>query len=203
MVATPEGEVLFDLSGGAFGRGAWSHPTEACLRRAAKVMRQGSEKGGPSLAKASETDGLSQLLEKLDEAANRRAKGLVTAAFRAGYLALGSDASKEEFLASRARLVIIATDARAAKKELWIETAVSTGLVVGWSSKAELGALVGRDELAILVITDEGLANSLKSVLALRTPVTSRLAGASLAVARSMVETEAAGSHGLEDSEDG
>lgn len=201
MVASSDGsEIVFDLSGGAFGRGAWSHPTESCLRRAVKVLRHGGDKGGPSL---SPDEGLEQLLSKLEEAVTRRAKGLVVAAYRAGRIALGGDASKEEFLASRARLVVLATDARAAKNDQWVESAVANGLAIGWSTKAELGALVGRDELAIFVVTDEGLARSLRNVLVLRTPVTSRLAGASLAVARSMVATTATGSHGLEDSEDG
>lgn len=203
MVASPDGDVLFDLSGGAFGRGAWSHPTESCLRRAAKVLRQGGNKAVLTLPSVPEQDGFDRLLTALDEAANRRAKGLISAAYRGGYLALGGDASAEKYALGHARLVVIATDARSAKKENWIETAITSGLVVGWSSKAELGALVGRDELAILVVTDEGLARSLRNVLALSTPVTSRLAGASLAVARSMVTTAATGSHGLEDSEDG
>lgn len=203
MVAGPDGEVIFDLSGGAFGRGAWSHPTENCLRRAAKVLRQGGNKAALALQPDADTVGLESLLSTLDEAANRRAKGLLSAAHRAGHLALGGDAAAEKFAVGHARLVVIATDARAAGRESWLETAVASGLVVGWSSKAELGALVGRNELAVFVVTDEGLARSLRKVLALRTPVTSRLAGASLAVARSISTTMATGSHGLEDSEDG
>lgn len=203
MVAGPDGEVLFDLSGGAFGRGAWSHPTESCLRRAAKVLRQGGNKATLVLQNSTEIDGLESLLSALDAAANRRARGLLSAANRAGHLALGGDAAAEKFELGHARLVVVATDARAAVKENWIEAAVTRGLVVGWSSKSELGALVGRNALAILVVTDEGLARSLRKVLALSTPVTSRLAGASLAVTRSNSTTAVTGSHGLEISEDG
>jgi ribosomal protein L7Ae-like RNA K-turn-binding protein len=139
----------------------------------------------------------------LADAANRRAKGLVASAYRAGRLALGSDAAEAEFASGKARLVVLATDARAAARKQWLEDAVSAGLAWGWSRKAELGALVGRDEMAVFVITGEGLARSLKQVLALTTPATSRLAEASLAELRSTVATTAAGSHGLEDSEDG
>lgn len=192
MVAGPDGRILFDLAGGAFGRGAWTHGTDDCLRRAARVMRS---KGAAEDHEA--------LLSALSDAANRRARGLITAAYRTRRLALGSDAAEAEFAAGKARLVVLATDARAAARKLWLEDAVSAGMVWGWARKAELGALVGRDEMAVFVITDEGLARSIKQVLALTTPVTSRLAGASLAALRSTVATTAAGSHGLEDSEDG
>jgi ribosomal protein L7Ae-like RNA K-turn-binding protein len=202
MVESPEGQIVFDLAGGSFGRGAWTHPTEECLRRTAKAMRNSRHKASPQPS-SPEIDDLALLLSALADAANRRAKGLVSAAYRAGHLALGSDASAAEFAVGRARLVLLSTDARAASKENWLEAAVARGTVVVWASKAELGALVGREELAVFVVTDEGLARSLRQVLALTTPVTSRLAGATLAVARSAVTTMATGSHGLEDSEDG
>jgi predicted RNA-binding protein YlxR (DUF448 family)/ribosomal protein L30E len=202
MVMGPDGTVVFDLSGGAFGRGAWSHPSEVCLRRAAKVMRQGGSKlaADPAFPEGTEFE---RIILALDEAATRRARGLALSAYRAGHLALGGDAAAETYAMGRARLVVVATDARAVKKENWLETAITGGLVVGWATKAELGALFGRDELAVFVVSDEGLARSLRKVLALRTPVTSRLAGASLAVSRPNETTAATGSHGLEDSEDG
>lgn len=223
MVVSPEGQILFDLSGGAFGRGAWTHPTEACLKRAAKVMQSGVQKQLQAIRSdvASDPDALKRptdsspdpravaavhldsLLTALGEAASRRAAGLVSAANRAGHLALGGDAAKAAFAEGRARLIVLATDARSASREVWLESAVAKGLVVGWAKKSELGALFGREELAVLVITDDGLARSLREVLVLTTPVTSRLAGSRLAVARSAETTVAAGSHGLEDSEDG
>lgn len=231
MVVSPEGQVLFDLSGGAFGRGAWTHPSEACLKRAAKVMQSGVQKRVHATASSTtsatasglESDAttsapvpasddasravpevrLDSLLTALAEAAGRRAAGLLSAANRAGHLALGGDAAKAMFAEGRARLVLLATDARSASREAWLESAITKGLVVGWARKSELGALLGREELAVLVITDEGLARSLREVLVLTTPVTSRLAGSRLAVARSLETTVAAGSHGLEDSEDG
>ena len=213
MVAAPDGEVVFDLSGGSFGRGAWSHPTEVCLRRAAKVMARGQTRLLGSASEPTAEPGTTgaeapsvtpdALLLALADAANRRAAGLVSAAYRSSHLAMGGDAAQEKFALGQARLVILATDARAAKREVWLETAVTKGLVVAWATKAELGALVGRDELAVMVVTDDGLARSLRQVLALTTPVTSRLAGSALAVARSAVTTMATGSHGLEESEDG
>ncbi|MGC4069896.1 MAG: DUF448 domain-containing protein [Polyangiaceae bacterium] len=203
MVDGPDGQLLFDLSGGVVGRGAWTHPTEACLKRTSKALRGTARANGPG-ASVLETDVTwSDLASALSDAATRRARGLFASAYRGGHLALGSDASAAAFEDGHVRLVLLATDARAAIEESWLEAAVNHGKVVVWSTKAELGALVGRNELAVAVVTNDGLANSLANVLALTTPAVSRLAGATLAVARSQVTTMATGSHGLEDSEDG
>jgi ribosomal protein L7Ae-like RNA K-turn-binding protein len=203
MVDGPDGQILFDLSGGALGRGAWTHPTEACLKRTAKALRGTARSNGPGASALENDVSWSELSSALSDAASRRARGLVSSAYRGGHVALGTDASAAEYAEGRARLVLLASDARAASKESWLEPAVNHGKVVVWSTKAELGALVGRNELAVAVVTNDGLASSLANVLALTTPAVSRLAGATLAVARSQVTTMATGSHGLEDSEDG
>ena len=188
MVLAPDGTVAFDLAGGAQGRGAWVHPVEPCLRKAAKSTGRSLHADG--------SENLEALLFSLAQAAKRRAIGLIGAAHRARYVALGSDASKEAYANGRARLVLLATDGRAAKDEFWVGAALAQGTVVGWATKAELGAIVGRDELAILVVTDEGLARSLIRVIAMTTPATSRLA-------KSAVPSRTTGSQGREDSEDG
>jgi predicted RNA-binding protein YlxR (DUF448 family)/ribosomal protein L7Ae-like RNA K-turn-binding protein len=218
MVDGPDGQIVFDLSGRALGRGAWTHPSEACLKRTAKALRGMARATGPGRNTSATNSSVSmspdasppehgvlwsELVSALSDAATRRARGLFSSAYRGGYLALGTDASTAEFAEGRARLVLLASDAAAASKEPWLETAVNHGKVVVWSTKSELGALVGRNELAVCVVTNDGLASSLVNVLALTTPVTSRLAGATLAVARSQITTMATGSHGLEDSEDG
>ncbi len=189
MVLGPDASVAFDLAGGAAGRGAWVHPTEPCLRKATKATARSLHVDG--------TENVEALALSLAQAATRRAVGLVGAAHRARYVALGSDASKEAFSAGRARLVVLATDAKAAKQEAWIEAAVAKGILVAWATKDELGSIVGRDELAVLVVTDEGLARNLLRVIAMTIPVSSRLAKAAA------VSALATGSQGRQDSEDG
>jgi uncharacterized protein len=189
MVLGPDGSVAFDLAGGAAGRGAWVHPSEPCLRKAAKATARSLHADG--------SENVEALALSLAQAATRRAVGLVGAAHRARYVALGSDASKEAFSAGRARLVVLATDAKAAKQESWIEAAAGKGLLVAWATKDELGSIVGRDELAVLVVTDEGLARNLLRAIAMTIPVSSRLAKAAA------VSALTTGSQGREDSEDG
>lgn len=191
MVIGTEGQVAFDLAGGAIGRGAWVHPTEPCLRKARKSTAR-------SLTRNSAGEPMSpELSDSLARAAVRRGAGLVGAAYRARHLALGSDACREAFHEMRAKLVILATDARAAQKESWLESAAAQGLLAAWSTKAELGAMVGREELAVLVVTDEGLAQNLRRVMAMTIPLASRLAKAATD------STGTTGSQGRLDSEDG
>lgn len=189
MVLGPDGSVAFDLAAGAAGRGAWVHPSEPCLRKATKATARSLHADG--------SENVEALALSLAQAATRRAVGLVGAAHRARYVALGSDASKEAFAAGKARLVVLATDAKAAKQEAWIEAALAKGILVAWATKDELGSIVGRDELAVLVVTDEGLARNLLRVIAMTIPVSSRLAKAAA------VSALATGSQGRQDSEDG
>lgn len=197
MVLGSEGEVAFDLAGGAVGRGAWVHPIHACLSKAKKATSRSLKLESASSERGTNAESADALVVKLARAAARRGVGLIGAAHRARHLALGSDASKAAFDEGRARLVILATDARAAKRESWLEAAATRGLLAAWSSKAELGAIVGRDELAVLVVTDEGLAQSLRRVMAMTIPLASQLANAARDSARTT------GSQGRQDSEDG
>jgi predicted RNA-binding protein YlxR (DUF448 family)/ribosomal protein L30E len=195
MVMGPDGQVAFDLAGGAIGRGAWVHPTEACLRKASKSTARSLHADG--------SEDVESLMLALAKAAQRRAIGLVSAAHRAQHAAIGGDACKEAFLSGKARLTILAVDARAASREAWISTAAEQGTLVAWATKAELGAIVGREELAIMVVTDVGLAQSLLRVMMLMTPVTSRLAKANHEATTAAISARTTGSHGQQDSEDG
>jgi uncharacterized protein len=188
MVLGPDGSVAFDLAGGAAGRGAWVHPVESCLRKAAKSTARSLHADG--------SENVEALMLSLGQAANRRAVGLVGAAHRARHVALGTDASKQAFFEGRARLVILAVDARAAKQQAYVEAAAAKGLLVAWATKSELGAMVGRDELAVLAVTDEGLAQNLLRVIAMTNPICSR-------VAKAAVSARTTGSQGRQDSEDG
>jgi ribosomal protein L7Ae-like RNA K-turn-binding protein len=188
MVLAPGGEVAFDLAGGAVGRGAWVHPQASCLRKASKVVGQ----------RLSSPDALTGdvLPVMLAAAARRRATGLLLAANRAKLLAVGSHACRQSFLDGKVKLVVLAADALAAGKESWVETATAQGLVVFWSTKAELGGLIGRNELAVLTVLDGGLARSLVRVFAMMIPAASHSA-------KQTFSAWTTGLHGSQDSEDG
>ncbi|MEB2313403.1 MAG: DUF448 domain-containing protein [Polyangiaceae bacterium] len=160
VVLDAEGGVVVDLAGGAFGRGAWLHPTPACLRKAAA--------GGLSRSlRATVRTSPGELAGRLGVAASRRAAGLLTAARRSGSLAAGAAAVRDALAAGRGRLVVVATDARAAASTSGVEAAVSRGEAFGWGTKASLGALTGREEVGVLAVLDARIATALASALAI------------------------------------
>src|SRR5688572_4377236 len=76
VVVGPDGRVVPDLAGGAFGRGAWLHPRTECV---AKAVPRGL---AHALRAEVKTDAAS-LIELLRRAAERRAAALLAAASRA------------------------------------------------------------------------------------------------------------------------
>lgn len=61
----------------------------------------------------------------------------------------------------KGHLAIVAVDAGASGTKGALLGAVSEGRVVAFGTKAELGSLFGREEVAVVAITDEGLARQI------------------------------------------
>ena len=137
LVLGPDGGVVPDLAGRAFGRGGWVHATPKCLKEAAP-------RGLSRSFKTHVTTGATELRQLIAEAADRRAGGLIAAAKGAGRLAFGSNAVRDALEKGTARLVVVATDAKAAAETAWVERAVSDGRAVAWSTKQRLGELLNR-----------------------------------------------------------
>jgi ribosomal protein L7Ae-like RNA K-turn-binding protein len=147
--------VAVDFKGGNFGRGVWVHPRPQCVARACKVVTRelGSDVEAPALHAL------------LVAAAERRALSLIVAARRAGKLAVGSTAVKQALGDGSARVLVVATDARAAATTPWVEQAVAAGRVVAWSTKDELGEALGRQEAGVIAVLDDGLKEALEHAL--------------------------------------
>ncbi len=158
FVLGPDGEVVPDVAGGAFGRGAWLHPRTACLEGAA---RGGLAKSFRSPIAVSAKD----LASLLASAADRRVEGLLSSARRARQLAIGSEAVKEALADGSALRVVVATDARAAAGTPWVEQAVRAGRARAWGSKNAIGRAVGRSEVGVVAVLDEGLADALSKAI--------------------------------------
>ncbi|HRG95211.1 MAG TPA: DUF448 domain-containing protein [Polyangiaceae bacterium] len=158
LVRGPEGpnatELAFDLAGGSFGRGAWVHPQSACLERAARSGFSRSFKAPVRTTAAA-------LSSAFREAAERRITGLLTSAKRTHHVRVGTDAALGA-LADGATCVVVAVDARSVVERREITDAVSRGFAVSFGSKSTLGALFGRDEVAILAVTHGALADEIK-----------------------------------------
>ena len=158
-VLAGEGSVLPDLGQGDFGRGAWLHPVPGCLKKAA---------GGFSRSfKTPINSSPTELAELLSSAADRRVLALLASAHRSRKLAVGRTAVEKEIEADRCRLLVVATDAKSAAKATQVQKAVASGGAVGWGTKDILGGLVGRNEAGLLAVTDDGLANAVKTTIAM------------------------------------
>src|SRR5271166_4942291 len=93
-------QVVFDLAGGAFGRGAHVHARPECLAKAPRGLARSFKRAPIDVV---------ELGARLAAACDRRMTGLVLAARRSGGLAIGADAALSA-LRRGAPLVIVAVD---------------------------------------------------------------------------------------------
>lgn len=159
VVLGPEGQLVPDLAGKSFGRGAWLHP--ACLTGSALRAFARSFKA--------EVDAqLGPFTAALSAAANRRIEGLLVAAAGSGKLRYGAD---DVALALSTRgavaLVLLAADARSAAKTAASLEAEAQGVRRTWGSKAQLGSVCGREEVALLALMDRRIAAAVRHTLEL------------------------------------
>jgi ribosomal protein L7Ae-like RNA K-turn-binding protein len=145
--------VLPDLAASAFGRGAWLHPHVKCMKNAQRGLSR-------SFKTAVSADS-GELARRLAQAADRRVEALLSAARRSRKVAIGSTLVRQELERDRCRLVVVATDARAAATTPWVQQAVSRGLAAAWGTKERLGRVMGRSEVGVVALVDDGLARTL------------------------------------------
>lgn len=151
------GAIAVDLAGSGFGRGAHVHPAPACVAKAIK--------GGFSKSfKAKVSVDPKTFGEELVRAADRRIEGLLGGARRGRIVAVGTDAVKEALREGKAELVVVARDASAAARATEVENAIASGKAIAWSEKLRLGALFGRDEVAVCALLHTGVAEAVSSV---------------------------------------
>jgi uncharacterized protein len=160
FVLGPDGALVPDLAGGAFGRGAWVHPSAECVKTAV-------QRGFARAFRAPVTGPASRVLADLAEAACRRVTALLRSAAGAKKLVIGATAVEAELRAGHVELVVVARDARAAVSSREVLAAIHAGRAAAFADKAELGRAVDRNEVAILGVLDAGLARALQTSIAL------------------------------------
>jgi predicted RNA-binding protein YlxR (DUF448 family) len=145
VVLGPEGEIVFDLAGGAFGRGAHVHPAIACLDKAA------SKGLSRSFGEAVRCDAAA-LCQMLVDAADRRIEGLLNSAARSGVAVIGFEAVDAALARDELVLAVVARDAGGCASSRSIQQAVAQGRAIAWGTKAVLGSLAQRDQVSVLGI---------------------------------------------------
>src|SRR4051794_26284236 len=132
VVVAPDGELVPDLSGSAFGRGAWLHAEPRCIKQAVP-------RGLARSLKTEVSGDAASFLALLTAQASRRVLALVGSAFRARKAAAGSTAVRDAAAAGGVRLLLIASDARAAAETGWVDALVVAGKARVFGSKEILG----------------------------------------------------------------
>lgn len=154
----PDSTVVADARGGSFGRGAHAHNTRACLEGAAK-------KGLPRAFKREMKVNVDALQAQIEGAYNRRIDGLLSGGVRGGHVAFGTDKVVEAIRSGRAKLVLLAADARTAaeRNEVRQMTGEGRSLVLS-GDRMRLASALGRhgdqarEGVAICAVTSESLA---------------------------------------------
>ena len=155
-----EGDVAFDLAGGAFGRGAHVHPIAECLGKAPRGLAR-------SLRRTVSVDGAA-LGDALVAACDRRMRGLLLAAHRLRMVAVGAEATAR---ALPGAVAVIAADAGSVgdgDRHAALGAAVAAGNVLVWATKGELGALLGVEVVSICAVRHPAIAEQLKWTRAAR-----------------------------------
>ena len=137
------------------GRGASVHPLRACIEAAVK-------RGG--FARALRTEIQADAAGLVAQAADvyvRRAEGLLLAAQRQKQLALGTDAARAAVREKTAAALVVAADAAGRREELAELQERLGGRCLVLGTKASLGRLFGREELGVLAVLDERIAEEI------------------------------------------
>jgi len=148
--------IVVDLSDSAFGRGAHVHPSQDCL---VKAVKSGFSKAFKTKVVVKGDELAAQLILGGD----RRIEGLLMGARRAKHLVMGADSCVEALRADKVALLIVATDAAAAAQLGEVRDAIAAGKAIAWSTKGRLGALLGRDEVAVCGVTQDTLSKAISA----------------------------------------
>jgi len=154
VVRDPDGGVAVDLRRRLPGRGASLHPRAKCIEVA---IRRGA------LARAiGASTSIERLLESLTAQYQARIAGLLLAAHRAGHLVIGTDAVADALGAQRVHLLLVAEDARGRRAELVALAEAAAIPAMAWGTRLALGKFLGRAEVAIIGVREEGMAEALR-----------------------------------------
>ncbi len=149
-----------DLGGSNVGRGSWVHARPTCWDDACA-------RGLARSAKAKVSAEPARLGLELREQAARRIRSLLGAAVRSGLCVVGSDASRDALRKGACVLLLVAKDAAAASKHPEVEQAARDGAAVAYGTKALLGEALGRTEVGVIAVCDDGMAATLRHTIAL------------------------------------
>lgn len=149
LVEGPDGAIAVDAKSSQGGRGAWVHPTKSCIETAAK--RHAAER---SLKVEPRAVDAKAIVAQARESFARRARGLLSSAFRSRQIAVGMDAVVQCVNDARASMVLLAEDAGDNTRSRAESLATDTISLRAFGSREALGALFNRGEVAIAAVEE-------------------------------------------------
>lgn len=153
-VADEDGRVLLDARAVRSGRGAWVHPTRACIT--VMVKRHAAER---SLKTEVQRDlDASVLMAQLRAALLQRMTSFIVVSSRRRAIAVGAEAVAAALEKRRVRAVIVAGDAGSTARMLADTPGQGGPRVLRYADKATLGALFNRAEVALVALLDHRIA---------------------------------------------
>lgn len=155
--------VVPDIAGArsaGVGRGAWVHARLDCVGAAVK-------RGLARAAKAPVHVDLPGLHALIAAQARRRAFALLSAAQRGGHAFVGSTAVEDAWRRGCLVLVLVAEDAAHAAATSAVRAAKDQGMALSWGTKRSLGEALARNDLAVVAVADEGIADALARAISL------------------------------------
>lgn len=163
VVLGEDGTLAVDLADSRFGRGAHVHASKECVQKALR--------GGFAKVFKSKVEGdVASFGEQITVSADRRIDGLLTGARRGKHAIAGADVVRAAYRDGSAVLVLVASDAAAAAKLPEVQEAIGQGKAIAWSNKQRLGAIFGRDEVAVCAVLHEGVAKAIGRARAQASP---------------------------------
>ncbi len=149
--------VAPDVSGrarGREGRSVWVHPRRACVLAAAR--------GGIARSLRREvTISGAELVAAIARALEQRVESLLLSAVRRRGASVGTDATREALARGSVEALVLAGDAAGRREELSTAAERLGRRVLIFSTKAGLGRLFGREEVAVIGILESGIAQEL------------------------------------------
>lgn len=108
-----------------------------------------------------------EALRRLTLGAQHRTNQLLASGRRQKLVVFGGDACEEADQRGQLPLIVVATDARAAMAKEYVQRAIVEGRARSWGTKQSLGDFFGRPEVALVGVTDRGLAQRLFGAIAM------------------------------------
>lgn len=153
------------------GRGVSVHPTRECVRRAVERGGLARALGAKPSAHGIDADSLCSMAAAQYA---RRVEGLLLAALRSGAIVAGTDAVRRALAESAPPLLLVAEDAAGRRDEIAEQAARLGGRCVIYGTKEGLGRLMGRAEVGVLAVLEDGLAQEVATTAARATELAGR-----------------------------